>query len=318
MDENNVKKDNKSFAFDEKSKKNILRHHHAFMITITNTFGQLLFKCLPAFIAYIMIDYGFSYQFTATAISIGSLSTGLTFILNPLMLYLPTNIIFSIFCVLQSFACFILWYFRDSKPLFIFGIILLSLTEAVAFGCSNAVISTFITDANISHKYLSALNSAWTIATFLYFGVGYLMKIGSIWLVLQVLFFSFLINGILNLCLLPNLSANKYNLTRSNANLPKELHVTVNIKNDLTVLSQIKPFWLIMSIIMFSFICWGYFYATFGLWLKQLFNLNQAQFGYIAGLAEGFGNLFGILTLAYLAKSENNSNKKKNIGIAHV
>ena len=285
-------------------KSNILQHHHALLITVTNTFSQLLFKCLPAFIAYIMIDYSFSYSFIIMALSIGSLFCAFSFILNPLMLHCRSNIIFCIFSLLMALSCFILWWYRHSKFWFIIAVIILSLVENVCYGCSNAFISTFTSDSTRSQRYLTALNSAWTIATFLFFGVGYLMKMGSIWLFLEVMFVAFIMIAILNLIFLPSLSANEYNLSNSNRQ-------TISIRNDLSVLFGIKALRFIIIGIILLFINWGYFYSSFDVWLKDIFNLDQAQFGWMAGLAEGIGNLCGILFIAYFAKDSSDKQNGK-------
>eukprot|EP01084_Bolivina_argentea_P156109 272049_1 len=293
------------------SQRNILRNHHALLLTLSATFNALLFKSLPAFIAYIMIDYNFSYSFIVTALSMGSLSTAISFILNPLFMHLSCNIAFCIFSLLECLGCFILWYFPHSKVLFIIGVVIICLIQNVCYGCSNAVISTFVSDANISHKYLTALNSSWTIATFMFFGVGYLMQIGSIWVFLQLMFTIFILNGLLNLIFLPKLSTNKYNLSITNANITKdESKIKVSVTNDMKVLLKIKCFWFVMLAIILIFIAWGYFYSTFGPWLKQIFDLNQAQFGYMAGAAEGFGNLFAILWIGYSVKTDDEISNK--------
>ena len=183
----------------------------------------------------------------------------------------------------------------------------------LCYGCTNTVIASFVTDLSKSHMYLSLNNASWTIATFMFFGVGYLMKVGNIWLFLEVSFIAFMIMAILDLIFLPKISSNKYNLTKSNSNLSEgEEAVTVSIKNDLTVIFKIKPFWIATVSLICIFIAWGYFYVSFGLWLKELFHLNQATFGYIAGFAEGFGNLFAILTVTFITKDDENKDKNQS------
>lgn len=146
----------------------------------------------------------------------------------------------------------------------------------------------------------------------MFFGVGYLMQIGNIWLFLEVMFICFLVLAILDLIFLPKVSTNKYNISKSNANLKiGEEKAKVSIKSDLKVLSKIKIYWLTIVAQIFMFTAWGYFYVSFGLWLKGLFHINQATFGTVAGFAEGFGNLFAILTVTFLAKDDENKDENQ-------
>lgn len=78
----------------------ILTNIHALLLALGTTFASLIFKTLPAFIPFIMVDYGFSYQFTASALAFGSLITATAFITTPLVLHLRTNVVFSIFMLL--------------------------------------------------------------------------------------------------------------------------------------------------------------------------------------------------------------------------
>ena len=246
--------------------------------------------CSPvAFVAYIITDYGFSYSFVISAISIGSLSTGSAIVLIPAMLRLPVHLLFCAMSLLQCVACFLLYNFAHSKALFIVAIIIESLIENAGLGCAQAVVSTFVSDAAVSHQYLSAINASWTLATFLFLAEGYVMKVGSIWLLLQIMMALFLVLALLNACLLPRVSTNQ--------------NERVSMSEDLRILRRIRPFWFINLALLFLFMAWGYFYSSFGLWLKGLFHLSQAQFGSIAGLAEGLGNAGGILTVATFAQS---------------
>eukprot|EP01083_Nonionella_stella_P313571 1126196_1 len=129
----------------------IMKHHHVFLITLTNTVAQLQFKCFTAFVAYIMEDYSFSYTFVVAALSIGSLSTCVTLIANPLVLHLPTNIVHFLFLLAESVSCLVLWYFRHSKAWFLIGVIILCFIENSCYGCSTAVIGAFTTNPNTSH-----------------------------------------------------------------------------------------------------------------------------------------------------------------------
>lgn len=97
----------------------------------------------------------------------------------------------------------------------------------------------------------------------------------TVWLFLEIMFIACLIIGILSFLFMPKQSTNGMNLGQSEK---------VSIRSDLSVLSMIKPFWLINISFILTILAWGYFYSSFGLWLKGLFHLSESKFGYIAGL----------------------------------
>ena len=302
----------------------ILKHHHAVLLILLNTMSALLFKVLPAFVAYIKDDYGFTYSFTISAISIGSLATVTSFLIIPPLLHLPVNVVFFLSSMSQCLSCFLFWFFRDSPMttrhiMFVIAVTVESLAQMITFGCSNAVISTFVSDpedADIAHKYLSGINAGWTFATFLFFGVGYIMKTGDTWLFLEIMFVISLLMAILSVIFLPKLSTHRYNLNRSaNSGSDSSSASSGSMWNDFAVLSKIKPFWLINISFILNFTAWGYFYSSFGLWLEGLFNLSEAQFGYIAGLCEGIGDAMADFTVAFLAKSNGNDTSPYKISL---
>eukprot|EP01084_Bolivina_argentea_P105733 189345_1 len=280
-----------------------ISHHHVLIMTSNTTLVQLVFKILPAFIGYLMVDYGFTYSFIAIACSIGSLATGSSFILTPLLLHLPTNIAYTICSLSVCIGITSLYFsYNSNKLLFIIGVVITSIAEIIFWGSGNTVISSFQKDQHLAHKYLALLNASWTLATFLFFPVGFIMHFKSWWFLLELLFVLNIILAIINFTFMPKVSINKYNLARSTMKLP-----TVSIKSDLKILCNIKHLRIVWLIIVLIFIGWGYFYTSYGLWLKNIFNLNQSQFGVISGFVEGFGNLLGLLFVTFFTKSGDDS-----------
>ena len=274
----------------------VLQHGHAILVITICTLSEVMMKTMTAFVVYIMTDFGFTYSFTISAISAGALFQASSFIVIPTVLHLPANIVFCLSSLCLCVSCLLLWFFRQNRMVFIVAIILESLVQIANYGCANALVSSFVSDPQISHRYLTGINGAWTIATFLFFAVGDILHFGSFWLFLEIMFALCFIAAILSFVLLPTLSINTHNLAQSEV-------TTVSIRNDIVALNKIKPFWLICVAFIFIATVWAYFYSTFGLWLKGLFHLNPSEFGRIAALCEGIGNAVALWTVSCVGKS---------------
>ena len=61
---------------------------------------------------------------------------------------------------------------------------------------------------------------------------------------------------------------------------------------------------LIIWILALTFISWAWYYTSFGYWIKQLYDLNQAELGIAAAFIEGIGNSIAILMITYLTKND--------------
>ena len=220
----------------------ILFSYQAALITITNTFFAVFMKCFPAFIAFVLDEYNFTYSFVTKSLAIGSFTTMICIIISPPLLHLKSNIEGSLICVVACIGTAILWYFRhDDKILFIVGVSLVFNVYQLQWGASNAMISSFVNknESNLSHKYLSALSASWTFATFLFIAVGYILKYQTFWAYLQWMFIIFAILAAFNLLLLPKVSVNKYNVMHHSKS---ELDNKISMSQDLKILFGIKEY----------------------------------------------------------------------------
>eukprot|EP00484_Ammonia_sp_Unknown_P005108 CAMPEP_0197075694 /NCGR_PEP_ID=MMETSP1384-20130603/211739_1 /TAXON_ID=29189 /ORGANISM="Ammonia sp." /LENGTH=498 /DNA_ID=CAMNT_0042514543 /DNA_START=436 /DNA_END=1932 /DNA_ORIENTATION=- len=316
------------------SPKTILFAYQAALLTATQTFFSLFEKCFPAFIAFVVTDYSFSYSFVTISLAIGSLTTMICIVIafvvtdysfsysfvtislaigslttmiciviTPYLLHLKSNVVQFLMCILCCVGTAILWQFRHAQHiLFTVGIALVLNTYQLQWGAMNAMISSFVSknDKAIAHRYLSAVSSGWTIATFLFVGVGYILKYETFWAYLEWMFLIFVVLACLNLLLLPKVSVNQYNVLHHSR---YEMDKRISMKQDLKVLFSIKEYRLILVILSTGFFCWSWIYTSFGFWIQRLYALDQAELGIAAALIEGVGNAVAILCITYLAKT---------------
>eukprot|EP01084_Bolivina_argentea_P012098 22672_1 len=303
-DEISVKQFNLGF-----STPTILFDHHSALLTITQTCLAVFMKCFPAFIAFVISEYDFSYQFVTRALAIGSLSTMICIVVLPQLLNFRANIAFFFICIIGCVGTFILWYFKHNKIFFTIGVALVFNTFQLQWGSSNAIISSFVdkNDKDRAHKYLSSLSAGWTYATFLFIGVGFILKYETFNDYLAWMFVIISVLAILNLLMLPKVSINKYNQMYYGSLSPAH----ISIIHDLKILFSLKKYRLIILLLALTFTAWSYIYTSFGYWIKKLYNLDEAQLGIAAALIEGFGNLAAILLITYGASNNNRSDNNK-------
>ena len=237
----------------------------------------------------------------------GSFTTMIVFIAPPL-LHLKSNVEGMLICVVACIGTAILWYFRHGdKILFIIGISLVFNVYQLQWGASNAMISSFVhkSDKEKSHKYLSALSASWTIATFLFIAVGFILKYESFWSYLEWMLIAFSILAVLNMVLLPRESVNKYNAIYHNqSQFTHDEDLQISLSQDLKILFGITEYRIIIFTASLAFLAWSWYYTSFGYWIQRLYGLNQAELGIAAALIEGVGNSIAILVITYLVQNE--------------
>eukprot|EP01083_Nonionella_stella_P153872 494943_1 len=288
----------------------ILFHHHSALLTITNTFLAVGVKCFPAFVTFVLDEYDFTYSFVTRSLAIASFTTMICLLLLPQLLYFRANITCFIICIIACVGSFVLWYFRHNEILFIVGLSLISNTFQLQWGSSNAIISSFVNraDAHTSHKYLSSLSGAWTYATFLFIAVGYIVKFASFWSYLECMCIAFGVLALLNLWILPPISVNQYN---QRYHSPNQKDTPISICGDFKILSGIKVYRVILLMLALAFIAWSLFYASFGLWIQEMYNLDEAELGVAAALIEGIGNLVAIVLITYFAINNQSNDRHR-------
>jgi len=279
---------------------------HSVLLTMTNTFLGVVFKSIPAFVPFIQDSYSFSYQFVTRAIAIGSLTTMSCVFVLPQVLRFPANVAMCFECMLCCCGLAVLWYFGSNEYLFVLGVALCFNSWQLQWGSSNAMISSFVSDSeqHLSHKYLSSLSAAWTIATFLFIGVGDIMQIFTFWTYLEVMFAICLALALLNLLLLPRHSVHSWNALHSMSTADGSSGA-ISIWDDIKVLFGIKAYRIMIGMFILLLFAWSFYYTSFTEWIQDIYDLDQGQLGLDAALIEGIGNVVAIVLISYFSMSGN-------------
>ena len=242
----------------------ILTSANSILLTLTNTFLAVVFKSVPAFVPFIQIYYSFSYQFVTRAIAIGSFTTMSCVFVLPHILRLPANVAIFMECLLCCIGLFILWFFRGNEYSFVLGVALCFNAFQLQWGSSNAMISSFVSKSHqhIAHKYLSSLSAAWTLATFLFIGVGDILEFATFWTYLEVMFAACLVLALLNLLLLPRHSVQSWNEQWHSSPDDNSSTSSISMLDDFKVLFGLKVYRILIFSLALTFFAWAFYYTS--------------------------------------------------------